>query len=406
MIYYRRYLLVVIVLLSCPSLVWGNEFRLVPSISVKEEYNDNILFLTDDIRKDFITTISPSIEIVNNTQRLETDLLARLDRFDYADNREFSATDQLYNGNFRYHATPLFNISAGAGYVRDSQPGRDILTSGIILTTVPRNRYNASLSTDYQFSEKTAVGVSYTFGRDDYESTRYTDDASHDVNAGLVYDLGQYFQRVKGRINLGYSDYIFSDSKVESVMGTVGFSRDFSEKGSIMMDAGIRHTWSEFSVNEPVYIFFSQIPILIGYVNVPQNNEGWGWVADVSLNYKGELGNGSLTYNRDVTPASGLNGVVERNAFTLSTQYRMTYEFSILFSAGYYTNKSDAGQFSAQVIDERTIRVNPGVRYEFSKNIYVESSYDYTAVDYLESNTSTHRNLLSIRLYIQHPIWE
>ncbi len=403
MIYYRRYLLVIIVLLFCPSLIWGNEFRLVPSISVKEEYNDNILFLTDDIRKDFITTISPSLEMVNNTEKLETDLLARLDRFDYADNREFSATDQLYDGKFRYHATPLFNISAEAGYVRDSQPDRDILTSGIILTTVPRNRYNASMSADYQFSEKTAAVASYVFGSDKYESTKYSDDLSHDVSAGLVYDLGQYFQRVKGRVNLGYSDYVFSDSNVESVMGTVGFSRDFSEKGSIMVDAGIRHTSSEFSTYQlwPVYP-----PFIYEIVKVKQNNYDWGWVCNVSLNYKGELGNGSLTYNRDITPASGLDGAVEQNVLTLSTQYRMTYEFSILFSAGYYTNKSDAGQFSTQVIDQRTIRVNPGVRYEFSKNIYVESSYDYTAVDYLDSNTSAHRNLLSIRLYIQHPIFE
>jgi len=48
---------------------------------------------------------------------------------------------------------------------------------------------------------------------------------------------------------------------------------------------------------------------------VKQNNDGWGWVGNVSLNYKGERGNGSLTYNRDITPASGLNGAVERNAF-------------------------------------------------------------------------------------------
>ena len=389
MMYYRRYLLLVIVLLSCPSLVWGNDFRLVPSISVKEEYNDNILFLTDDIRKDFITTISPSLEMVNNTEKLETNLLARLDRFDYADNREFSATDQLYNSRFRYHATPLFNISAEAGYVRDSQPDRDIGTSGIILSTAPRNRYIASMSADYQFNEKTAAVASYVFGSDKYESTKYSDDVSHNASAGLVYDLGQYFQRVKGRVNLGYSDYVFSDSRIDSVMGTVGFSRDFSEKGSIMIDGGIRHTRSEFSAGQ-----------------FQLNSDGWGWVGNVSLNYKGELGNGSLTYNRDITPASGLDGAVERNALTLSTQYRMTYEFSIIFSAGYYTNKSDAGQFSTQVIDERTIRVNPGVRYEFSKNIYVESSYDYTAVDYLESNTSAHRNLLSIRLYIQYPIFE
>ena len=174
-----------------------------------------------------------------------------------------------------------------------------------------------------------------------------------------------------------------------------------------MIDGGIRHTWSEFSVLEYEYITIWGFPIYTGRTRmVPEKNDGWGWVGNVSLNYKGELGNGSLTYNRDVTPASGLDGAVEQNVLTLSTQYRMTYEFSILFSAGYYTNKSDAGQFSTQVIDQRTIRVNPGVRYEFSKNIYVESSYDYTAVDYLESNTSAHRNLLSIRLYIQHPIFE
>jgi len=255
MIYYRRYFLIVIVLLFFPSLVWGNEFRLVPSISVKEEYNDNVFFAANDIKRDFVTTISPGLEMVNNTEKLETALLVRLDRFDYADNREFSATDQLYNGKFRYHATPLFNISAEGGYVRDSRPDRDIQTSGIILSTVPRNRYNASLSADYQFSEKTALGVSYAFGRDDYGSTRYTDDSSHDVNAGLVYDMGQYFQRVKGRLNLGYSDYVFPDSRIDSVMGTVGFSRDFSEKGSLLIDGGIRHTWSEFSTYQlwPVF---------------------------------------------------------------------------------------------------------------------------------------------------------
>ena len=386
MMYYRRYLLFVIVLLSCPSLVWGNDFRLVPSLSVKEEYNNNILFLTDDIRKDFITTISPGIEMINNTEKLETDLLARINRFDYADNREFSATDQLYNGRFRYRTTPLLNISAEAGYVSDSQPGRDIGTSGIILSTVRRNRINTSLSVDYQFSEKTALGVSYTFGRDNYESPKYSDDISHGVNAGLIYDLNQYIQRLKGRANLGYSDYAFSNSRIDSVMGTVGFSWDFSEIVSILIDGGIRYTRSELSSG--------------------LNNNDMGWVGNVSLNYNGELGNGSLTYNRDITPASGLNGAVERNALMISTRYRMTSEFSILFSAGYYTNKSDAGQFSNQIIDERTIRINPGIRYEFSKNIALESSYDYTAVDYLASNTSANRNLLSIRMYIQYPIWE
>jgi len=276
--------------------------------------------------------------MVNNTEKLETNLSARLDRFDYADNREISATDQLYKGKIRYRATSLFGISAEAGYVRDSQPGRDIETSGIILSAVPRNRYNASLSADYQLSEKTAAGVSYAFGRDDYESARYTGYTSHDVNAGLVYDMGRYFQRVKGRVNLGYSNYVFPDSRIDAVMSTAGFSLALSEKGSLLIDGGVRHTWSEFSVAEPEYMYINigggiYIPIFIGYVKSPQKNDGWGWVGNMSLLYEGERGNGSLTYNRDITPASGLNGAVERNALMLSARYRMTYEFSILFQA-------------------------------------------------------------------------
>src|SRR5271157_2998914 len=102
MMYYWRYLLVVIVLLSCPLLVWGNEFRLVPSISVKEEYNSNILLSTDSEKSDFLTTVSPGVEMVNRTDRLDTDLLVRLDRLEYLDNRDVSATNQMYNGKLHY----------------------------------------------------------------------------------------------------------------------------------------------------------------------------------------------------------------------------------------------------------------------------------------------------------------
>ncbi len=387
--YLRCFLLIVILLLSCPALIWANEFRLVPSIAAKEEYNDNIMFLPDDIRRDFITTISPSLELVNNTEKIQTDLLARLDRYDYIDNRDFSATDQLYKSKLRYVATPMFSITGEAGYSRDSQPGRDISTTGIILSAVPRKRINASVSSDYQFDEKTGALVSYAYNKDDYESTNFVNYASHNVNAGLVHDLGQYFQGLKGRVNLGYSNYLSSDTRIDNVIGTLGISRDFSELWSIQVDGGIRHTWSGVSSGQ-----------------LQTNSNGWGWVGDISLIYKGERGNGSLAYNRDVTPASGLNGAVERNTLTLSAQYRMTEELSIISTAGYYMNKSDAGEFSTQSIDQRTFSISPGMRYEFSKDITLEALYDYTKIDYLTSNTAASRNLLSIRLYFQFKLLE
>ena len=402
MTYYRRYLLVAIVLLSCPSLVWGSEFRLVPSISVKEEYNSNILLATDNTKSDYITTIAPGVEMVNRTDRLDTNLLVRLDWLEYADNRDASGTNQRYNGKVRYLFTPFSSISAEADYARYSNPTLTIGTTGIAMAAVPWNRFTSSLSYDYQFTEKTAAAMSYAYGRDYFERPGYVDDISHDVNLGLVHDLGKYLPAVKGRVNAGYSYYYFSDIRIDTVMGTVGLSWDYSEIWSILVDSGIRHTRSEFSVFELQQVAPSAYEI----VKVQKENSGWGWVAKASLKYKGEYGNGDFSYTRDLTPAYGLNGAAERNALTLSTLYRLSHELSILFSTGYYTLRSDASEFSPQVIDQRTYRVSPGVRYEFSKDIALDASYEYTMVDYPSINTDARRHLFFIRLYMQHPFLE
>ncbi|HTR45126.1 MAG TPA: outer membrane beta-barrel protein, partial [Thermodesulfovibrionales bacterium] len=111
-------LLIIILLVSCPAPARGDEFRVVPSLSVREEYNSNILLTTGDARRDFITTISPGVEIVDRTARLDADLQVRLDRLEYADNRDLNATNQTYSGRIRYLLTPLFGVSAEAAYMR------------------------------------------------------------------------------------------------------------------------------------------------------------------------------------------------------------------------------------------------------------------------------------------------
>src|SRR4030067_3205216 len=103
---YRLYLLFIILFQFYPSFVWGKEFPLGPSISFNNAYNSNILISANEIKGDFVTTLSPGVEMVNRTGRFNTDLLVRLDRLDYADNRELSAGTQMYNGKVRYLAPP------------------------------------------------------------------------------------------------------------------------------------------------------------------------------------------------------------------------------------------------------------------------------------------------------------
>ena len=391
-----------------PPLAVGNEFRLVPSISLKEEYNSNIFLSANDKKDDFITTLSPGIEIVDRTERLDTDVLLRPDRIEYISNRNLSATDQTYNGRLRYLVTPQFSVAATAGYVKDSQPDRDIEITGIVLSAVPRHRITSSLSADYQLTEKAAAGISYAFGKDHFASSRFVGNTSHDVNAGLVYDLGTYLPAVKGRMNAGYSNYSFPDSRIDSVMGTVGFSRDFDEIWSIQVDGGVRRTWSDIAVTELAPVFFPGTQIQIGneLVREQVKHTGLGWVGSASLNFKGESGTASISLSRDVQPASGLSGATVRDSLILSANHKISYELLLLFNAGYITNKSNSQEFSSQTIDERSFHINPGVRYEFSRDMYVEGSYDYVMLDDKVAKTNANRHLCSVRLYIQHPVLE
>jgi|SRR5208283_130270 len=388
-----------LLVLLFPAFAWGDDFSLTPSLSVQEAYNSNILLSATDIRKDFITTLSPVVEMVDRTGRLDTDLLLHLDRLEYAENQGLSGTNQLYNGTLKYLVSPLLSVSGGAGYSRNANPTLlGIGAAGFITTAVPWSHITYSGSAEYQFNEKTLGTLSYSNGRDYYENPNYLSDRTRNAGAGLVYDLGKYFPSVKGRMNVGYSYYAYPNTRINSAMCTVGLSKDFDEVWSFQVDGGINNTWSAVSI--PVQI------INFGLIMVPVNKEGLGWVGDASLNYKGELGSGSLTFSRSLSPAYGLNGAAEQDALTLATQYQFSYELSALFSTSYNTLTSLGSEFSSQSISQQYFRINPGVRYEFSKNMALDASYEYDMVDNSAGNTKADRQLFSVRFYIQQPLFK
>ncbi len=80
---------------------------------------------------------------------------------------------------------------------------------------------------------------------------------------------------------MGYSHYHFPDSRNDSVMATGGFSRDLSEIWSILVNVGVRRTWSEVFVTELVPFG----PSALIAVRERLKNDDWGAVAGVSLNY-------------------------------------------------------------------------------------------------------------------------
>ena len=81
----------------------GDEFKLIPSLALKEEYNDNIFFTEKARADDFITTVTPGLELIDRTEKVDVNLVARAHVLRYVNNTGLDNVDQNYLGDSVIH---------------------------------------------------------------------------------------------------------------------------------------------------------------------------------------------------------------------------------------------------------------------------------------------------------------
>jgi hypothetical protein len=391
-----------LLLLIAPFPAAADEFKLTPSIDVREEYNDNILFETRDVQRDFITVATPALTLSNRSETTDLNLRAALADYHYARYSSLNAVNPTLQGSIRQRLTPRLAVSANAGYLRDSNPDRELEETGLVLNSVKRERFQGGFSSEYILSEKTTTRLSYNFGRERYDSIAYADLESHGILLSAVQDLDARFSRTKGRANLGYDQYRYSTGAlVNNYSATVGFMRNITETVSLLLDAGGRYTVTDIDMYRNVAPF----PFPPVLVKEEQTNSGWGWVWQTTLAYKGEKGTANLSFGNNVFPASGRTGNTERMSLAADVRYRLTYEWSAAVNGAYYKNKSDQSEFSTTEISEQTWLLSPSMRYEFTKDLYLDASYSFNRVEYRQLETDAARNIVMVKLTWQYP-WE
>lgn len=381
---------------------WADEYTLKPSVAVRQAYNDNIFFSSGDIRGDFLTTFSPGIEFAARNERYEAGVAARMDGIIYADTQGLNSVDQDYRGRFRLALSPVTTLSTQASFTLDSQPDRDVEATGLVTAAVKRRRQCYSVAGDRVLSEKTSLSLSYSYEQDDYDAAPgFTDIHWHSAGLTLFRSLDGLYRTARGNFEFNYTGYGFSGSDVDNFSASLGLDLSVNELWSIQASAGGRYTVSEFQT-----FHFVAVPPFIFAVPATETSRSWGWVGQLAVAYKGETTSGNVAFNSDVMPASGqTSGTSVRTAVVGETRKRFTYELSGALSAGYYLNKSNPGATAGRQLDDTTIMVSPSLRYEFNRDMFVETSYQYTRVNNGISHTSADRNLFFVRFSMQHPFF-
>lgn len=383
----------------------ADEFKLTPSVAVRQEYNDNLFFDARDEQDDFVTRIKPGLELTNRTERLDLRLAGFLTPVLYWDKDELNAVDQDYSGRVGYKLTPLLSVDAQAAIRVDHQPDRDILTTGLAYSDNRRLLQTYGGGLGYTFTERTAASVFYTYSREDWGNTDdedLEDNDSHAVTLGLSRELGAAPGVTVGLLNLGWATYGYESSDTDYFFGTLGVKHRLSEIFNLMADAGARYTDSRFDVQRLVVV----PPGVPRVVTREESDSGLGGIGHLSVEYAGERARASLGASHDINSASGSRGVVQRTGLTFSGGYLLTEKLRLGLHASAFRNVSDDEEFSADEVDEFAYNIGPSLRWEIFRDVTLEAGYSFTYLDDRAEDENARRNLGYIQLAYGLPLFE
>lgn len=383
--HFKRVLPALVLLTAVPAAVMGQELKLTPSLAAKEEYNSNISLSTGNGLDDFITTLTPALELSSRTERRNASLSGGINWLKYVRHSENDAVDYFVNGTGGFQIDPRLAISAGASYTRDSRPDQFDPVSHLSINSQSRAQsYQAGGS--YLTTERSKISLSYGYSQQDYDRADLLGNRQHQASAGLSYTLAPQTSLEQA---INYNRQLTTDSMVDNYSATLGLAYKFKELWSLSLKAGGCYTRSD---------------LVPKGVNT-SSNEDLGWVGNLSFIYSGEKLNGAVTFNHDVSLAAGRTGSTERTGGSITMGERFTQELSGAIDFGYFLNKSKQDQFSVLPIDEKTLELNCKLHYDFNNDLALEANYHLVHVDYGQSGTRANQNIFMLRLVMRHELF-
>jgi opacity protein-like surface antigen len=381
---------------------WAEDYDIIPSLMVKEEYNDNIFFSSTSRTSSFITALVPRLVLAKRDERTDAALTVGLDGFIYSDSRGVvTALNQHYGGRASYMLTPRLRGSVDASYTINNQPDQNLELNGSVINAVRRDLQIYSGGLDYNLTEKSTVGLAYQYDQEDYAGVPTSDNSSHSASLGYEYDLRAFLPSARGRFNFGFNEYEFTDSRTDNYTATVGMGWAFSETWDFTADVGGRYTSAEY--DEMTFVSIQEPPY-VGISTVRLSNTGCGWVARAALSARGQTQNGSLIFNHNVALSSSRSGASETTSVDLNYRRYFTDKLSSWMTVGYQLSDSGGQQFSSTSINEDYVRVNAGLQYEFDRNMALDASYSYTRAIYNQTDTSAYRNSFVVSFSVRYPL--
>jgi hypothetical protein len=352
----KIFFLFVIFLFLSAKATSAFEYTIVPSLSLTEEYNDNIFLDSSDKVDDFITYITPSL---NLSMRSANSELA----FGYSTSLSF------YNSHSYLNGQPAHNFNAGSSF-RLSE------------------RLSFTLSDTYVMSSETRDirAISDTGPLTGRRKLTY-----NNISGNIFYKLGGNLTYTLGASYL-YSKYEEPDETTSKIYsGTMGLTYRHSE--STALSASAIYTQYDYKTESDAkgqnytfgctYVLTPTVTIgFTGGVSITKiedtGESETGYIGGVNITKRLERGQASLSYEQRIINGIETETPVKSQILSLSLSRPFTNKFAASLSTSYgnyksiETNETDTDEMTFTT--SLTYRLRPWATLALSYN-YVKS-YD------------------------------
>jgi len=381
--------------------VRGAESKLIPQISIKETYNDNINFSTTEEKNDLILTVTPILRWNSQTERTGITANAEMDVIRYGKEHNLDEVNQKYSLGYDFRATELLGLNLNGSLIKDTTLDTEMEETGLVLKRTKRHFYHIKPGLSWYMGEKTRLNLTCAYTRAEYEASGYSDYDIYDGTLELVHTLSEEGATVFAQGGYTHSDY--ETSNVDNYRLYLGLSYPFTQKLKLTAWAGARYTESEYEVTEYVYSYWSDLywpPRLIDvYRRKTESDKNVGWITYLALTRAFTHGSGSVSINRDIN-SSGLGETIERDSATLNIDYRFTQFITGRFNGSLSRSRSES---EYNDIDQELYHLRPSLSWQIAERVLAELSYQYSKIEYKKTDTHADRNIIFLRFRIY---WE
>ncbi len=390
-------LLLLPIVFSFPPPVQGGDFRWLPTIQLKGEYDDNITFDNDNEISDEVFTCSPAVTFSYLTERASLDGSLAVDILRYLDENDFDTEYQRYRVDGSYQLSEKFRGQASASFIKDTTLESELDETGLRNYREDRERWNLGGGVSCQLNERTSWQLNYTYGKTNYDGDENVDYDSHTV----VGQLNRLLDNQRDTVTLQpyYNYYDSSISTVNNYGLQAGWNHKFNETFEITVFGGARYTHSKYRrhfyrlvfIPYPVYVFDKET----------ETDGNWGGVADVLLRKTAERWSATLDYSNDLSYGSS-GETLRHNRISGHADYRINTRLRAAFSASFSLSKSD-DQYSDE--DSQYYHFSPSLTWEMTENHRLGITYTYAHMydKTLSENSKYDRNRIWISLTFRFP---